>query len=95
MIKGELEGHILKGTYLIGRHIDAGSFGQVHKVTDLSNKSRPLVIKISTDYKLFGKEINSMKKAYKKTKDILKGDKSCSTPEVIEYGMIIQTTKDL
>ena len=36
-----------------------------------------------------------MKKAFKKTKDILKGDKSCSTPEVVEYGMIIQSTKDL
>ena len=60
------------------------------KIIDLKNKYRPLVIKISEDYKLFGKEINSMKKAYKKTHEILKGDNSCSIPEVVEYGMIIK-----
>ena len=95
MIKGELTGQILKGRYLIGRHIDNGSFGQVHKIIDLQDKTRPLVIKISADYKLFGKEINAMKKAYKKTSDFVGKDQSCSIPEVVEYGMIIQSSQNL
>jgi len=35
-----------------------------------------------------------MKKAYKKSKDMPQ-DPSCSTPEVIEYGMMIQSTDNL
>ena len=89
MVQGELTGQVLKQRYLIGRHIDNGSFGQVYKIIDLINKERPLVIKISSDLKLFGKEINAMKKAYKQASQVLEDDKSCSTPEVVDYGMII------
>lgn len=88
MVKGELPGQVLKDRYLIGRHIDNGSFGQVYKIIDLQNQTRPLVIKISSDYKLFGKEINAMKKSFKKSQEI-QSDPLCSSPEVIEYGMII------
>jgi hypothetical protein len=94
MVKGDLPGQVLKERYLIGRHIDNGSFGQVFKIIDLKDQSRPLVIKISADYKLFGKEINSMKKSFKKSQEVT-NDTMCSTPEVIEYGMIIQSTECL
>ena len=94
MIKGEISGQVLKERYLVGRHIDNGSFGQVYKVVDLQNQARPLVIKISLDYKLFGKEINAMKKSYKKSLEI-HNDSKCSTPEVVEYGMIIKNSDNL
>jgi hypothetical protein len=35
-----------------------------------------------------------MRKTFKKVNEILKGDQSCSTPEVIDYGMLIQVSKD-
>jgi len=35
------------------REIDAGSFGKIYKCKDLSDVSRPLVIKIDRDLKLF------------------------------------------
>lgn len=35
MIKGEISGQVLKERYLVGRHIDNGSFGQVYKIVDL------------------------------------------------------------
>ena len=94
MIKGEISGQVLKERYLVGRHIDNGSFGQVYKVVDLQNQARPLVIKISLDYKLFGKEINAMKKSYKKSLEIHSDHKS-SIPEVVEYGMIIKNSDNL
>ena len=52
------------------------------------------MIKISADYKLFGKEINAMKKSFKKSQEIM-NDPMCSIPEVIQYGMIIQSTECL
>ena len=94
MIKGEISGQVLKDRYLVGRHIDNGSFGQVYKIIDLQNETRPLVIKISTDYKLFGKEINAMKKSFKKSQEIHNDSKS-SIPEVVEYGMIIKNSDNL
>jgi serine/threonine protein kinase len=68
-----------------------GSFGKVFKCTDLQDKNRALVVKIASDYKQFGNEINSMRKIYKKqSKDISK----YSTPEVVEYGMILFNNQD-
>ena len=47
------------------REIDAGSFGKIYKCKDLSDVSRPLVIKIDRDLKLFQKEIKTVKKISK------------------------------
>ena len=61
-IKNKIEGSVLKGRFEIGRLIDKGSFGKVYKCVDLQDKNRPLVVKIASDYKQFGNEINSMRK---------------------------------
>ena len=61
-IQNKIEGSVLKGRYAIGRLIDRGSFGRVFKCIDLQDKNRPLVVKIASDYKQFGNEINSMRK---------------------------------
>jgi hypothetical protein len=50
-IQGQIEGSILKERFTIARLIDCGSFGKVYKCIDLQNKNRPLVIKITNDYK--------------------------------------------
>jgi len=50
-IKNQIEGSILKERFAIGRLIDQGSFGKVYKCIDLNNKNRPLVVKITNDYK--------------------------------------------
>jgi len=91
-IQNKIEGSVLKGRYAIGRLIDRGSFGRVFKCIDLQDKNRPLVVKIASDYKQFGNEINSMRKIYKKKSNNFS---KYSTPEVVEYGMILfknQTT---
>lgn len=89
-IQNKIEGSVLKTRYVIGRLIDKGSFGKVFKCIDLQNKNRPLVVKIASDYKQFGNEINSMRKIYKKQSHNIS---KYSTPEVVEYGMILFTTQ--
>ena len=64
-VEGDIEGAVLKNRYLVCRQLDEGSFGQVYKCVDLQDKHRPLVIKISSQYKIFYKEINAMKKMQK------------------------------
>ena len=44
------------------------------------------MIKVATDYRSFGKEIGTMKKIFRKANF----DPICSTPDVIDYGMLIQ-----
>jgi serine/threonine protein kinase len=89
-IQDQIEGSILKERFAIGRLIDRGSFGKVYKCIDLVNKNRPLVVKITNDYKQFGAEINAMRKIYsKQTRNINK----YATPEVVEYGMILFTNQ--
>jgi hypothetical protein len=50
-IQNKIVGSVLKERYAIGRLIDQGSFGKVFKCIDLQEKSRPLVVKIASDYK--------------------------------------------
>ena len=50
-IEGQIEGSVLKERFLVGRLIDCGSFGKVYKCIDHLNKNRPLVLKITNDYK--------------------------------------------
>lgn len=66
--------------------IDSGSYGEVYKCIDLENKHRPLVVKIASDYKQFGYEINAMRTVYKKQ---AKNGTEHHTPEVVQYGMIL------
>jgi hypothetical protein len=44
-----IKGSLLKGKYVIGRFLDEGSNGQVHKVMDQSNPQAQLVVKMSSD----------------------------------------------
>ena len=85
-VDGDIEGAVLKNRYLVCRQLDEGSFGQVYKCVDLQDKQRPLVIKVSSQYKIFYKEINAMKKMQKiMTKTV--GQES-EVPEIIHYGII-------
>ena len=62
----QLEGNLISSKYMVGRMIDEGSFGQVYKIVDIADQSRPLVMKVCPDYKVFGHEINTMKRVHKK-----------------------------
>ena len=57
MVNDQITGSIILDRYLIGRLIDKGDCGNVYKVTDLKDKKRALVIKISTECKQIAKEI--------------------------------------
>ena len=50
-IYGELEKQIVKNRYQIGRHLDNGSNGMIHKVVDTLKPKTPLVIKLSDNCK--------------------------------------------
>lgn len=89
IINGEIVGSILKKRFCIQSLLDQGSFGKVYRLIDLKNKKLPLVVKISPDYKNFGKEIHAMRKIYKKSRESQMRD-TWSTPNVIDYGMIIK-----
>ena len=79
-IRNKIEGSVLKERYTVGRMIDSGSYGEVYKCIDLENKHRPLVVKIASDYKQFGYEINAMRTVYKKQ---AKNGTKHHTPEVV------------
>jgi casein kinase 1 len=85
-INNKMEGSVLKQRYTIGRLIDKGSFGHVYKCIDIQNQSRHLVVKVANDYKQFGNEINAMRRISKKQTH---HSTNASTPEVVEYGMIL------
>lgn len=87
-IQGTLEGSVIKQRFQIARLIDCGSFGKVYKCVDLLQKNKPLVIKITEDYRQFGQEINAMKKVFSKQSS---RKTNFSTPEVVDYGMILFT----
>jgi serine/threonine protein kinase len=82
----QLEGSLLVNRYAIRRLLGSGSHGMVHKLTDILNPMRPLVIKLSKDVENFAQEIKVMRRV-SNTAHI--HDCPHSTPEVVDYGMII------
>lgn len=88
VVTEELTGCILQRRYLVGRALDAGSFGRVFKVVDLQDKELPLVMKVCEDHRMFAKEISAMHNIYKKAKNFT-GFTQGKTPEVICYGMVM------
>lgn len=76
----------MKERYRIGRLLDQGSYGKVFTITDThTTGKRDLVVKLSTEYKLFTKEIRTMNKIWKKKSDT---DTLGKTPEVKTFGIL-------
>ena len=56
----DIIGHILVGRYKVGAQLDSGNFGKIHHCTDLEDPSRELVVKISSNLRLIGKEVKAL-----------------------------------
>ena len=67
IIQGELPGQIIRGKYEVGRLLDRGSCGEVHKVLDLNDHEVQLAMKVSQKSAQFSKEISMMRKIWKKS----------------------------
>jgi serine/threonine protein kinase len=59
----ELTGNVLHNQFLITDKLGKGSFGDVYEVRDITQPEQliPLVLKVSKDFKIMGKEIQAMK----------------------------------
>lgn len=91
VVTEQLTGCILKRRYLVGRQLDAGSFGRVFKIIDLQDKEAPLVMKVCEDHRMFAKEISAMHNIQRKAATAPKQQSGCvsKTPSVISYGMVM------
>lgn len=64
---------VIKDRFVIGQFLDAGSFGKVYKVTDVTECSRQLIIKICRRGELLTNEIEALENIYASTEE---GEKS-------------------
>lgn len=60
VIGDQLQGTVLKERFQIGKRLGKGSNCQVHKVVDLHDEHRPLVIKFGPDLHLLMKEVKAI-----------------------------------
>ena len=65
-VNSNFTGSILNGRYYVGRLLDKGSFGQVFKIVDLQDKTRPLAMKVQPTTHIFEKEIHAMKSIWRR-----------------------------
>lgn len=84
-----LVGGVLKDRYIIGRFLDQGSNGLVHKITDKENPQAQLVIKLASDAASFGSEVSCMKRIAKHSTGRF------NTPQVVSYGMAVRGEDNL
>jgi serine/threonine protein kinase len=59
----ELTGNVLLNQFQITNKLGQGAFGDVYEVRDINQLEQvlPLVLKVSKDFKIMGKEIQAMK----------------------------------
>lgn len=71
VFREKIEGQFVASRFLIGKRLDAGSFGSVYECRDMAlNTSStaspmsgaPLVIKISSNHSMLGREIAILRK---------------------------------
>jgi len=61
IVGNDLIGSVLKKKYMIGNQLDEGSFGSIYDCVDLTDTTKNLVIKVSTNYQMLGREIQALK----------------------------------
>ena len=61
IVCNDLIGSILKKRYMVGNQLDEGSFGCIYDCVDLTDTKKNLVIKVSTNYQMLGREIQALK----------------------------------
>lgn len=82
-------GGVLKERYIIGRFLDQGSNGVVHKIVDKDHPQAQLVIKFASDATSFGSEVSCMKRIAKHSFGRF------NTPQVVSYGMAVRGEDNL
>jgi len=86
-----MQGQVLKGRYMISTPLDHGSFGSIHECIDLQKPKATLVIKLSDNYEMLGKEIESLSEIRKLDKNSPSLVKALYTytPRVLSKGMFL------
>ena len=74
----DIIGHILVGRFKVGAQLDSGNFGKIHHCTDLQDTTKKLVVKISPNLRLIGKEVRALQHIGRDT-----------VPHVLSSGIIV------
>ena len=64
-----LEGSILKEKFEVGRFLDCGQFGNIHKVVNKENPKEHLALKVCEYSDAFANEISVQKKVWKSSQE--------------------------
>ena len=76
-LKGDIAGQKIAGAYTIGHCIDKGNFGAIHSCK-VEGSDRPLVIKVSSNNRMLGKEVAVLEKV-----------SSPSFPSILKSGVFL------